>query len=142
MGVKMSGQTLSSTSVELTHGPSGTVVKTTAPKDNGGDGSCFSPTDLCAASLGACAATIMAMAAKNHGIEAHIAFDVEKHMQAAPRKIERIAIEYRISADCSDAQFEKIVQAGRTCPVRLTLGEGVVLEENFVRKSKGNGFPV
>ena len=59
MAVVIQGRTTGPTSTELTHGPSASVIRTAAPKDNGGDGSAFSPTDLCAASLGACATTIM-----------------------------------------------------------------------------------
>jgi len=67
MGVAMRGKSTGRTTVELVH-ESGAVIKTTAPKDNVGDGSGFSPTDLCAASLGACGTTIMSMFAADKGI--------------------------------------------------------------------------
>ena len=54
---------------QATHLESGTIIYTDAPKDNQGLGSCFSPTDLLATSLGACMLTIMAIAAKTHGFE-------------------------------------------------------------------------
>ena len=68
MIVRTSGHTTDKTTVRLTHEDSGSVIETMAPKDNGGEGLLFSPTDLCATSLGCCAATIMNMFAHNAGI--------------------------------------------------------------------------
>ena len=59
MSVAISGKYTGGLGVELTHGPSGAVIKTAAPVDNQGDGSSFSPTDMVAAGLGACMLTIM-----------------------------------------------------------------------------------
>ena len=53
----------------LTHGPSGSVISTDAPKDNMGKGEAFSPTDLAAAALGSCMLTVMGIAAKKHNID-------------------------------------------------------------------------
>src|SRR5512146_2487108 len=52
MAVRMEGRYLGELKVRLHHGPSGTEIMTVAPVDNHGDGSSFSPTDLCAVSLG------------------------------------------------------------------------------------------
>ena len=52
MAVEITGKYIGHLKTELTHGPSGTVIRTAAPVDNQGDGSSFSPTDLAAASLG------------------------------------------------------------------------------------------
>ena len=90
MSVHIKGRSTGPTTVDLVH-ESGARIATTAPKDNGGDGSSFSPTDLCAASLGACGATIMGIYAKNHGIDLEgVDFELEKEMSAAPRKIGRV----------------------------------------------------
>lgn len=133
MSVVMHGRSLSPTSVELVH-ESGAIVVTTAPKDNGGDGSKFSPTDLCTVSLGACGSTIMGMYAKNHGIALEgIDFDIEKEMTPAPRKIGRIKVSFRLRGSFSEEEFRKIVAAGKACPVRLTLGEGVEIVEDYSR---------
>ena len=85
MATVIRGRSTGSTTAEMVH-ESGAVVGTVAPRDNGGDGSRFSPTDLFAASLGACACTIMSM-----------------------------------------------FTAGKTCPVRLTLGEVVEIDERCER---------
>lgn len=131
--VLIKGKTTSRTTVELTH-ESGSVIKTTAPKDNGGDGSSFSPTDLCAASLGACGATIMSMFCADKDIALDgIEFELRKEMSAAPRRIERITVAFRIKSRCTETAFKKIVAAGKTCPVRLTLGESVEIVESYER---------
>ncbi len=133
MSVSMRGRSLSPTKVELVHEPSGTVISTSAPLDNGGDGSSFSPTDLAAASLGACAATIMGMYAAKNGVMLEVDFLVRKEMASAPRRLGRLTVEFTLRTDCDDETFGKIVQAGKTCPVRLSLAPGVEVVEEYRR---------
>jgi uncharacterized OsmC-like protein len=134
MAVVMHGRSTGPTSTEVTHEPSGRVVATTAPKDNGGDGSSFSPTDLCAAALGACATTIMMMYGKNNGIElARVDFSVAKEMHPSPRRLGKLTTVYRLATRCSDEDFARLVRAGKSCPVRLSLGPDVVVEETYER---------
>jgi uncharacterized OsmC-like protein len=127
----MRGRSTGTFTVELIH-ESGSVIHTMAPKDNGGDGSNFSPTDLCAVSLGACATTIMNMYAANHGIQLrNIEFSLVKEMSPPPRRIERLTVTYRIMGVLSEQEFQKVVAAGKACPVRLTLGDRVELVERY-----------
>jgi uncharacterized OsmC-like protein len=135
MGVSISGKLTSPTSAELCHGPSGARLETTAPKDNGGDGSRFSPTDLCAASLAVCAATTLSLYAKRSGIPLHgVTFEIEKHMtEQPPRRIARLVARYRVASPCGDEDFQKLVNAGRTCPVRRSLHPDVELDEVWER---------
>ncbi|HOX91942.1 MAG TPA: OsmC family protein [Spirochaetales bacterium] len=133
MAVIMTGKTITSTSMELVH-QSGAKILVTAPKDNGGDGSSFSPTDLCATSLGACGCLIMSMFAANKNIPVRsISFELKKEMAASPRRIERITVAYSIDSDCSDLDLRKIEAAGRTCPVRVTLGDRVDIVDSYAR---------
>ena len=133
MSVLMRGRSTGATTVELVH-DSGSVIRTAAPKDNGGDGSAFSPTDLCAVSLGACGCTIMSMFAAAHGLSlAGIEFELTKEMSPPPRKIAKLRVAYRISGELADKDFAKLVAAGKACPVRLTLGDGVEIEESYER---------
>lgn len=132
MSVVMTGQMLDTTRAALTHGPSGATLHTAAPRDNGGDGSSFSPTDLCAVSLGACASTIMSMYAAKHGFAVAIAFEVAKEMAASPRRIGRLSVRYTLRGELSEAQVAGLEAAARTCPVRLSLHPDVVVEESFV----------
>lgn len=134
MGVKMSGRLVGATGIELRHDESGSVIRTTPPKDNGGDGSSFSPTDLAAASLGSCATTTIALFAKRSGIPLDgISFDVEKVMNASPRRLGKLLVTYRISSPCGEEEFQKLVNAGKTCPVRLSLGPDVEVDESYER---------
>jgi putative redox protein len=135
MSVKITGKLVSPTATNLTHGPSGAVIKTTAPADNGGDGSSFSPTDLCAASLASCAATTMSLYATRSGIPLEdVTFSVEKHMTAElPRRIARLVTAFRIKSTCSDADLQRLVNAGKTCPVKRSLSPDVVVEETYER---------
>src|SRR5690606_41637508 len=56
---------------KVIHTPSGQSFITDAPIDNQGKGEFISPTDLTAASIASCIATIMAIKARNSG------FDIE-----------------------------------------------------------------
>lgn len=133
MSVHMKGRSLSPTSVELVH-ESGAVIRTMAPKDNGGDGSGFSPTDLCSVSLGACGVTIMGMFARNHDIPLDgIEFEIEKEMTPPPRRIGKLTVRFVLKGGFSDTDFRKLVAAGKACPVRLTLGENVEIVEEYLR---------
>src|SRR5208283_1814359 len=78
----------------LTHEPSGSLIRTDAPKDNMGKGEAFSPTDLLAAALGSCMLTVMGIAAARHNIDLKgTTVDVTKEMVTAPvRRIGKISV--------------------------------------------------
>ena len=63
-----------------------------------------------------------------------VAFSVEKHMTAEPpRRIARLVTAFRIKSTCSDTDFQKLVNAGKTCPVKRSLSPDVVVEETYER---------
>ncbi|HEX8829661.1 MAG TPA: NUDIX domain-containing protein [Longimicrobium sp.] len=68
MAVEIGGRYTGELKMELRHGPSGQPLTTAAPRDNMGDGSSYSPTDLLAASLGSCMVTTMAIVARRDNI--------------------------------------------------------------------------
>ena len=122
MAVEIEGSYAGGLKMELTHGPSGTGIRTAAPRDNQGDGSSFSPTDLVAAALGSCAVTTMAIVAAREGIPFEGAsFHVEKHMRSDPRRIDRLPLRIRMPAALSPEHRARLEEIARTCPVARSL---------------------
>lgn len=120
--------------VECTHNQSGTKIITDAPTDNNGKGESFSPTDLCAAALGACAMTIMGIYGKNHNIDlVGTMLEVTKVMSQDPRKISKIEIIfYMPDKGYSDKDKAILEKVAHTCPVARSLGADV--EQEFIFK--------
>ena len=116
----------------LTHGPSGTRLTTDAPRDNGGEGSSFSPTDLVASGLLACMLTTMALAAGREGIPwGPCRGRVEKHMNAVPRRIGLLVVELWLPAGLSHEQRARMQHVAETCPVQKTLHPDVQLSVRY-----------
>jgi putative redox protein len=120
---------------EATHRPSGTKLVTDAPVDNGGRGEAFSPTDLCATSLGACLVTTMALVAQRHGIElAGTTVHVVKEMVADPRRrigALRTTITFPAGLSVSAGDRALLESTARACPVEKSLGPGVEVPMEF-----------
>lgn len=134
MSVRITGRLTSPTTTSLTHESLSSIV-TMAPKDNGGDGSTFSPTDLCAASFASCVATTIGLYAKRSGIPLEgIDFSVEKEMTPKPpRRIAKLVALFRMRSTCSDEEFRRLISAGKTCPVRRSLHPDVAIDESYRR---------
>ena len=106
----------------VTHGPSGQKIATDAPIDNQGRGEYFSPTDLVAAALGSCIATLMGIYAKKHGIDlAGLSVHVEKHMNAEPRRIGRLPVVIDVPLELDERHRSGIETMARHCPVHKSL---------------------
>ena len=120
-GVMMEVRSAPKFKTTLRHGPSGSEITTEAPKDNGGTGMSFSPTDLCASSLAACAVTTMALAASRENIPlGEVSATVEKIMTAtAPRKIAELRVQFAMPKGLSAEHRQRMEQASHNCPVRL-----------------------
>ncbi len=121
---------------EATHLPSGTKIVTDAPVDNGGKGEAFSPTDLCATSLGACLVTTMALVAVRHGIELKgTTVHVVKEMVADPRRrIGRLRTTITFPAGLATlpaSDRARLEATARACPVEQSLGPGVEVPMEF-----------
>ncbi|HRK62400.1 MAG TPA: OsmC family protein [Candidatus Omnitrophota bacterium] len=120
-------------STKLTHGPSGTILTTDAPKDNQGEGKSFSPTDLTASSLIACMLTIMAIYAKRHGWDlTGVKGKVIKEMTSEPpRKIAKLSVYFQMPKRFSEAERKALEAAALTCPVHKSLHPEVEIPVRF-----------
>lgn len=106
----------------LGHGPSGATLQTVPPKDNGGDGTLFSPTDLVGAALAACALTTMALVARREGLDwGDATARVEKQMVGPPRRIGALPLQFELPASIRPEHRARLEEIARTCPVALSL---------------------
>jgi putative redox protein len=131
--VEMDVEYLGGLRCKAVHGPSGVELVIDAPVDNHGRGESFSPTDLVAASLGACMLTLMGIAAEKDrldltGSKVH----VEKHMVADPRRrIGKVVARVTLPAALTPPKRRKLEAAARTCPVVRSLGKDVEIAAEF-----------
>lgn len=127
---------------ETTHVRSGQMIETDAPVDNKGKGAAFSPTDLCATSLGNCMITTLGIYAEAHAIAlSGMEAEVTKHMASDPRRISRIEVSLTIYLTESQMGDEKLKQVlhkvAETCPVARSLHPDIeqVLHLHFAVQS-------
>ncbi|MBM7115152.1 OsmC family protein [[Archangium] primigenium] len=131
-GVEMTVATAPGFHCQLQHGPSGTRITTEAPKDNGGTGGSFSPTDLMGAALASCVLTTMALAASREGITLGDArARVEKRMTPPPRRIGELVLEIDMPAGLSAAHRARLEEVAHGCPVSRSLHPDVKLPMSF-----------
>lgn len=108
--------------VECKHLGSGATLITDAPVDHHGQGRSFSPTDLACTALGACAMTIMGIAAQKLNLDVSgTTLDITKVTSANPRRISRIEITFNIAGSFQFEQKQALQQAVEGCPVCLSM---------------------
>ena len=125
---KITGTYLGGLRSELTHERSGAKIITDAPVDNKGKGESFSPTDLVAAALGACALTYMGMIAAEKGFSIDgTTYEITKSMGSNPRRISEINIIINLPRDIkyTDKQKQLLERATKLCPVGASLHESI-----------------
>jgi uncharacterized OsmC-like protein len=130
-GVPMTAS-ISGLTCRLAHGPSGTAISTVPPRDNGGDGSSFSPTDLVGAALAACALSTMALAAAREGLSwGDARASVEKRMTPPPRRIGELVLVLEMPREVRPEHRARLEEVARTCPVARSLHPDVALPIEF-----------
>lgn len=131
MGVPMTAR-LDGLACQLTHEPSGSGLRTVPPKDNGGDGSSFSPTDLVGAALASCALSTLALAVSREGLTlGGASARVVKEMIGPPRRIASLAVQFTLEGT-KPAERARLEEIARGCPVARSLHPDVQLPMTFV----------
>ena len=107
---------------ECEHLKSGNTYITDAPTDNNGKGEAFSPTDTVATGLANCMLTVMAIKAKDTGVDLTGSTAlVTKTMAANPRRISKIELELFLPENVSEKNKTILENTGNTCPVLHSL---------------------
>ncbi len=116
-----------------THVPSGTQLRTDAPKDNHGLGQSFSPTDLVATAYAVCTVTIMGIAAQREGIDiAGTRAKVTKGMASGPRRIGQLPLTIELPAHLTSEQRKLLENAAHGCPVCKSISPEIDATITFV----------
>ncbi len=120
-GVPMTAA-ISGLTCKLEHGPSGAIIRTVPPRDNGGDGSSFSPTDMVGAALAACALSTMALVAQREGLTwGDARASVEKIMTPPPRRIGELTVVFDMPREVRPEHRARLEEIAHTCPVVRSL---------------------
>ncbi|MBM4021184.1 MAG: OsmC family protein [Planctomycetes bacterium] len=116
------------------HGPSGATLDTDAPVDNHGRGESFSPTDVVAASLGACMLTVMGIVAERHGIDLGDArAETEKMMTTTPpRRIASLRTRITVPLPADHEYRGPLERAALACPVHESIHPEIDAPVEFV----------
>jgi len=105
------------------HGPSQNSLGTDAPVDNNGKGETFSPTDLVAAALGTCMATVIGIVTQRKEIDVTgMTVKVGKEMSSdMPRRISKLDVVINMPLAADHPHRQLIENAALTCPVHQSL---------------------
>lgn len=117
---------------QLTHGPSGSTLTTVPPRDNGGTGQSFSPTDLVGAALASCALSTMALQAAREGLSwGNARAAVEKRMTPPPRRIGELVLVVEMPREVRPEHRARLEEIARSCPVARSLHPDVKVPMEF-----------
>jgi putative redox protein len=117
-----------------THLRSGSIIQTDAPLDNQGKAERFSPSDLVATALGSCMMTIMGIKARDMNVDLRgTRIEVEKIMNADPRRISEINLQFHFPESLQVKEKERIIfeRAAHTCPVMYSINPEIKVNVAF-----------
>jgi len=114
---------------EILHTPTGAVINTDLPPDNGGKGRAFSATDLFAASLSACILTIMSQMAEKRGDKLDgIKLEIEKIMAQNPRRVGKLVLKITFPPNVEKAKRDLYLTAVKACPVHNSISKEIEVD--------------
>jgi putative redox protein len=107
----------------VVHEPTGKMIHTDAPKEIGGEGETFSPTDLLAAAYASCIATTIGVYGRKRGWDLKgMAVEIEKKMSVEkPRRITDLLAWIDFPLKISPEEQVKIQEAAKNCVVHHSL---------------------
>ncbi|MFY8162059.1 MAG: OsmC family protein [Candidatus Kapaibacteriota bacterium] len=119
---------------KVTHTPSGNSFFTDAPLDNTGQARYISPTDLLAASIGSCIATIMGIKANTNGINIEgLKITVGKEMDNLPfRRVSKLTVRIYFATILNEKDFTIMQNVVNTCPVTKSLLPEIELDYKII----------
>ncbi|MCH9631430.1 MAG: hypothetical protein S4CHLAM37_14530 [Chlamydiia bacterium] len=119
------------------------IVITDTPKQHGGKGEQFSPTDMLAASLGSCVVTMMGIFAKMKNIpfEGVVAKVSKKIKNPATGMVSEITVSIYYPEELDDAKKAILEKAAKNCPVHHALNESVEQKILFYYGETLQGIP-
>ena len=119
--------------VNCVHLDTGSEIVTDAPKDNQGEGSKFSPTDLLCTSLASCILTIMGISARKHEIDMKGAIiSISKEMFNNPRRVGKMGLSIDMSSKEYTSKDRKVLEAAaKKCPVEMSLHPDIEIEVDW-----------
>lgn len=122
---------------KVIHEPSQTSFLTDAPLDNQGKAEYISPTDLTAASIASCIATIMGIAARSRSLDiTGLKISAKKEMTNVPyRHISAIYLDIDFPIELNDDEKRVFISIIKNCPVSRSLHPDIKIETIF--KIKG-----
>jgi putative redox protein len=131
--VKLCIEYLGNLRCEVTHPPSGQTFLTDAPLDNQGKGEAISPTDLCAAALGSCLATILGIEGRKLELDlTGVWIEVDKTMtRHPPRRIARLDCQLWFPRPLEANHQQQLRAALERCPVRESLHPDIEIHFQF-----------
>lgn len=133
MSTTVHGSYLGNKRVSIVHDDSGIELITDAPKDNGGQGQSFSPTDLVGVALGSCIITTMAIVAERGGQELPpCQFKATKEMSQSPRRIAKLTLEFQFPSTMPEEMRTKMERVATKCPVHHSLHPETEISLSFI----------
>lgn len=113
---------------KATHSDTGISFITDAANDKNG----ISPTDLLAASLATCTASMIAFGAEKRGLSvAGMQVVATREMNMKEHKVSKIKLEITFQNPLSEENKKLFMQIAKTCPVKKALNEEVDIEVVF-----------
>lgn len=108
-------------------GEFGEITTTDAPKEHGGSGEHFAPTDLLAASLGSCILTMMGLFAKPMKIDltGTKATVVKEQGDAKPGGVGLLEVHIYCPHEFDESICKKLENGAKNCPVHHSLVQDI-----------------